>query len=97
MFYAKQGLRKEIDSLTTKHALEHTTEVYIHDGTAAYYWHFPRYLLEQLTDMEFEGELFPIPQDYDRFLTIAYGDYMELPPESKRKTHNIIELDFGKW
>ncbi len=97
MFYTKQGLRKKIDSLTTKHALEHTTEVYIHDGTAAYYWHFPRYLLEQLTDMEFEGELFPIPQDYDRFLTIAYGDYMELPPESKRKTHNIIELDFGKW
>lgn len=97
LLYTKQKLRKKIEQITSKHAGERSSEVYIHDGTAAYYWHFPRGLIENLQEAEFEGELFPIPEDYDKFLTIAYGNYMELPPENKRKTHNIIELDFGEW
>ncbi len=33
----------------------------------------------------FEGRSIPIPQNYDRILRDAYGDYLQLPPESSRK------------
>ena len=39
---------------------------------------------------EFEGEQYYIPQDWDEYLTKFYGDYMEIPPEDKRETHNVV-------
>lgn len=35
----------------------------------------------------FEGEYFSIPSDAHRYLTDAYGDYMQLPPENERTGH----------
>ena len=45
--------------------------------------------------MDFEGYKMPVPIGYDRFLTVAYGDYMQLPPEDKRKpmTSNLVFYD----
>lgn len=43
----------------------------------------------------FEGENYPIPKDYDYFLRIMYGDYMELPPIEKRKLHHIGDVYFA--
>lgn len=37
---------------------------------------------------EFEGHLFNVPNDYDKWLTTFYGNYMELPPLDKRKAHH---------
>ena len=37
---------------------------------------------------EFEGNLFNVPNDYDKWLTTFYGNYMELPPVEKRKAHH---------
>ena len=37
----------------------------------------------------FEGGEFYIPENYDGYLTTFYGDYMALPPEDKRKTHEM--------
>ena len=41
--------------------------------------------------MEFEGHEVYVPSGYDQILRIIYGDYMQLPPESKRVTHHICE------
>ena len=42
----------------------------------------------------FEGGEAPLPQGYDEYLRIAFGDYMVLPPEEKRKPHhNVFFLD----
>ena len=39
---------------------------------------------------EFEGHTFCIPEGYDDFLKAFFGDdYMELPPEDKRVTHDF--------
>lgn len=38
---------------------------------------------------EFEGYKFKIPVGYDKWLRSIYGDYMQLPPEEKRKTHHV--------
>ncbi len=44
-------------------------------------------------EIMFENALFPIPNHYKKVLTDYYGDYMQIPPEDKRKTH-IIDIAF---
>jgi lipopolysaccharide cholinephosphotransferase len=39
---------------------------------------------------EFEGRQEPLPTGCDEYLRIAFGDYMRLPPEEKRKPHHDI-------
>ena len=48
----------------------------------------PRYL-------KFEGIELPFPRELEKLLTYYYGDYMQLPPEEKRKNHFPAVLDFG--
>ena len=46
--------------------------------------------------IEFEKMLFPAPKNPGRVLSIVYGDYMELPPESQRVSqHTSSDIDFG--
>ena len=42
-----------------------------------------------LTEVEFEGHMFPAPKCWDFYLTQLYGDYMQLPPENKRISHDF--------
>ena len=50
----------------------------------------PRSIYDKTIMAEFEGELYPIAEGCDIYLTNLYGaDYMELPPEEKRvSVHN---------
>lgn len=43
---------------------------------------------DETVEMMFEGELFACPKDYHKILTKYYGDYMQLPPEGERMSHN---------
>lgn len=42
-----------------------------------------------LIELPFEGKQFLAIEDYDEWLTLIYGDYMQLPPENKRITHGM--------
>ncbi len=54
------------------------------------------YFLESV-DVEFNGLMVKAPKEYHKILTKVYGDYMQLPPEEKRKTHhNFIIVDMHK-
>lgn len=89
-----QFLRKKINYLYSKH---HNTQMMgIQSGSCYSYWFFPEIVLRKTAEHAFEDEVFSIPQDYDFFLRVAYGDYMKLPPENERITHEIQCLDFGK-
>lgn len=44
---------------------------------------------------EFENTEFMGYAEYDTYLTLSYGNYMELPPENKRKKHSEYPIDFG--
>ena len=47
------------------------------------------------TEVVFEGYKVKTVADVDGYLRQCYGDYMQLPPENKRKTHQIVAYWIG--
>ncbi|MBP3255301.1 MAG: LicD family protein [Clostridia bacterium] len=41
--------------------------------------------------LEFNGELFRVPSDYDKVLTRLYGNYMKLPPKEEQIAHHFYK------
>ena len=93
--YSVKSIRNKIDKLYNKYV--NTKNICVHAGSCYNYWYFPTIWFNELVDIQFEGIKFKIPKEYDSFLRKAYGDYMKLPPEDERKTHQIIKLDLGKY
>lgn len=48
----------------------------------------PAEVFDDTVDVEFEGEKFPAPIGWDKYLTCLYGDYLPEPPKEKQKTHH---------
>lgn len=63
---------------------------------------YTRYMMERdrfydTIDGEFEGYIFPIPENYDSVLSRLFGDYMKFPPKDEQKPHHgIIEVNFDE-
>ncbi len=51
----------------------------------------PAQVFADTVNIEFEGEMFPAPKDYDTYLTCLYGDYLPEPPKEKQKTHHTFK------
>lgn len=52
---------------------------------------FPTSYFTDITRLSFEGHFFSAPSKYDDMLKSWYGpDYMQLPPEDKRVTHELV-------
>lgn len=45
-------------------------------------------MFEQIDQLQFEKNNYDVPHRYDEVLKCIYGNYMELPPVEKRKTHH---------
>lgn len=59
---------------------------------------FPKRWLEETVYVDFEGYKFPVPKEYDQYLTWLYGDYMQMIPVSARRTsHSIVLTDLGAY
>ncbi len=48
----------------------------------------PSACFKEYIDIEFEGKTFRALKQYNRYLTLLYGDYMTPPPENKREFHS---------
>lgn len=49
------------------------------------------------SELQFENIKFQVPTKYKAYLESAYGDYMQLPPESEReKGHQVVECTLDK-
>ena len=56
---------------------------------------FPENMFESFVELEFNGKKYKATAEYDGFLTLMYGNYMKLPPESERVWgHSPEILDF---
>ncbi|MBQ3182953.1 MAG: LicD family protein [Clostridia bacterium] len=51
----------------------------------------PAEVFAETAYIDFEGEKFPAPADYDTYLTCLYGDYLPEPPVEKQKTHHSFK------
>ena len=78
--------------------LDRALQRYDYD-TSAYAWNFsgcygkreivPHIQLGGSRTTEFEGMQASIPEAAEDYLTSIYGDYMTLPPEDQRKSHEV--------
>lgn len=58
-------------------------------------WRYPSKLLENYTEIMFDGYPFMVFNGYKEILSILYGDYMQLPPETERVCkHNPVRIEF---
>ena len=62
----------------------------------AYNFVFPKKIFVNPMKVKFEDIEVNVPNDYDNYLKICYGNYMELPPENERIVHTS-EIDFGPY
>lgn len=93
-----QPFVKYSDNVKRKRNTRRNTYSYFYytgDSPLKYEWgkRLPIAILDDLTEMEFEGRLFSCVCDYDRVLTAAYGDYMKLPPADHRvPRHELLQV-----
>ena len=74
---------------------EFSTELY----AGPYYMKkkYPQSAFAKETYLEFENMMLPVMQGYEEYLSIAFGEYMELPPVEKQVPHHdLVELDLSK-
>ena len=45
-------------------------------------------IFENMTELQFEDKSYPVISSYDKYLTLRYGDYMQLPPEKDRHPYH---------
>jgi len=84
-----QFVRKHILKTSRKYRFTKTKQVaLVFDWIAT----ADRQLFEDLRDIEFEGNMYPAPKNYDTWLTAIYGDYMTPPPEERRTGHVIKDI-----
>ncbi|HCD42865.1 MAG TPA: hypothetical protein DEQ64_03825 [Lachnoclostridium sp.] len=83
-FWLNDKLARGCNRKETK-LVRHNTHPYPNPKICGY--GIPAELMDNFTELEFEGYRFKAVAQYDRYLTMLYGDYMTLPPEDKRKPH----------
>ncbi len=57
---------------------------------------YPKNIFEKAVYKDFEGFKVPLPQGYDTYLKMAFGDYMQLPPKTEQiPKHDASLIDLN--
>ena len=55
---------------------------------------YPKEIFSSVVMVPFEDKKVSAPIGYDKYLKIAFGDYMTLPPEEERVAkHDAVKID----
>lgn len=84
-------LVKQIDQLGKKYSIENSLFCGNITATTVRHKEIPISVFDKTTIIEFEGKNYPVPIDYDKYLTVLYGNYMKLPPKEKQIVNHKIE------
>lgn len=58
---------------------------------------YPKDIFASAVYKEFEGKMLPVPVGYEKYLEMAFGNYMELPPEEAQvPSHDGICVDLER-
>ena len=88
--YGKR-INAEMDAILKKNTSEN--DKYIGVSTwESLFVQYERYWFAKTVDVEFHGEFFKAPVEYDKILRLCYGDYMQLPPEEQRKPRHDYKM-----
>ena len=89
--------RKKIHDLIIRHICKEKYTGYCVELTGNLKHIYPAKIFDTSKELEFENELFTVPEDYDTYLKVCFGDYMKLPPVEQRvSVHaDIIDLEKG--
>lgn len=87
------GTKKHILAKTDKLHNRYTYDNAKYIGTVICYFdsinqRFEKEWFENFVMLDFEGQKFRAPKEYDKVLTQQYGDYMKLPPIEQQVTHH---------
>ena len=78
-----------------------TNSEYVFLLSGAYNWKMEKHLrttISEFTKLKFEDDYYPVPKNYDLFLTEQYGNYMQLPPVDQQVNKCFVEsIDFGPY
>lgn len=58
---------------------------------------YPKEIFEEVVYMDFEGHKMPVPAGYDKYLSMAFGDYMSYPPkEDQVAKHDTVYINLDE-
>ena len=91
-----QWLRMRCERVCRKYNKYRTRRMAFLPDTSPYWNVVDRARCYPLRKLEFEGRRMNFPGNIEEMLTKMYGDFMQLPPVEKRKTHTPSRLEFSK-
>ena len=91
-----QWLRMRCERVCRKYNKYRTRRMAFLPDTSPYWNVVDRARCYPLRKLEFEGRRMNFPGNIEEMLTNMYGDFMQLPPVEKRKTHTPSRLEFSK-
>ncbi len=91
-----EWLRDRCDRVCRRYERKKTRRIAFLPDTSPYWNVFEVKKLYPLRRLPFEDLQLYFPNNLEERLTEQYGDYMQLPPEDRRKTHYPYRLRFGK-
>ncbi|OBZ11222.1 phosphorylcholine transferase LicD [Bacillus sp. FJAT-26390] len=90
--FTREWLHKKLEKLSMKYKYEEQEIIANYFGSWGMREITPKKYFGDGTKLYFENGYYNVPSDYNRYLTLLYGDYMQMPPEEKRKSHHSFKF-----
>lgn len=92
-FFMSAGkLKQKCAEIMKRHSDENTQYIFPYGGAYSSDKELmPCNLFDDLIEVDFEDQQFPIFSNYDHYLTSLFGDYMTPPPPDKRGANHFLD------
>ena len=92
---SREKAREALLYVLKKHDDDPSRQTVLFDTVIRMKQFYPPSFFDDCVMLPFEGESYPAMTGWDEYLTMLYGDYLTLPPESERTwKHHPIILNF---